>query len=328
MTTPSGYSFTYLSLQAVAPATAQRYSQAVLQFLQYCSEHRLTLNSISDLDAASTCYCVDLFFASPDHRCRQRVANLKQGLATFWPPAAAKGALPSLSRSLKGWSKLVRSKPWAPIHHELAALIAVQLVKLGRRDMGLAVMLGFSALLRISECVGLFVEDVCLVGDRRLGALSVRSPASLRLRKTKTGDNFFAQLRHSDVAQLLADHVKTRPAGAKLFDFTVDQLRTQFARACRLLQLNGRYVFHGVRHGGATDAYAKGMSIEDVLFLGRWAATKSARHYVQFGRSQLIALHVSQSNADRGALFASRLVQAFALAASQARPQQGWRRRL
>ena len=235
-----------------------------------------------------------------------------------------------LKRSLKGWGKLVRKVPWSPVTHELASLIAVTLVKSGHADMAVAVMLSFSSLLRISECFALKVKDVAFRGDARLGSLAQRFPASLYLRQTKTGADFWAQVQHHDVTELLQQHLHTRKGpDSMLFSFKKDAFRSRFKQAVRACGIPFRLVPHGLRHGGATDAFARGVRLDDILLLGRWAVMSSARHYIQFGAALLMDNMLDPALAAVANLFASRLVESFALAALSATAlrSQGRRRR-
>ncbi len=308
--------------------TAKAYADAVLKFLEYCAAHKLVLDCLADIDSAATAYTVDLFYSTPDGRYKQRAVNLRHGLSHLLPAAAADTALPLLDRSIKGWAKLVRKTPWLPITHELAALLAVQLAKQGDAGVGVAVMTSFSALLRINECLNLSADNVAFTGDSRLGQLGSFWPASLKLGQTKTGDNMWARVQHKDVAELLRSHIASRPAGAKVFDFSDSTARKRLKQACEALGLSQRLVWHGLRHGGATDAFVRGVPLEDVMMLGRWAVTSSTRHYIQHGAALLLDRDISKENARLGALFRTRLLDAMALAAAQAPRRQGWRRRL
>ena len=58
---------------------------------------------------------------------------------------------------------------------------------------------------------------------------------------------------------------------------------------CNDLELEAGYVFHSLRHGGATHDYLAGVPLEEILHHGRWASVASARHYIQAGRALLMA---------------------------------------
>src|SRR6185437_14109276 len=66
-----------------------------------------------------------------------------------------------------------------------------------------------------------------------------------------------------------------------------------------------------LRHGAATALYMAGVDIETILVRGRWASTKSARHYIQLGRSLLLAQKVAPDIRDIGKLVATCLCPVF-----------------
>ena len=53
-----------------------------------------------------------------------------------------------------------------------------------------------------------------------------------------------------------------------------------------------RFVWHSLRHGGASRTYLRGGAVvlPDLLVRGRWAADASGRHYIQSGRQLLLSL--------------------------------------
>ena len=82
-----------------------------------------------------------------------------------------------------------------------------------------------------------------------------------------------------------------RNAAGSLFP-TVPVLRATFNRAVAALadhtwETRGlRFVWHSLRHGGASRAYLRGGAVvlPDLLVRGRWAVESSGRHYIQSGR--------------------------------------------
>jgi integrase len=100
-------------------------------------------------------------------------------------------------------------------------------------------------------------------------------------------------IRDPDVLRLLQTVMRETPAGAFLFPFSTAVYRQAFKGACAAVGLGHcGFVPHSLRHGGATHDILSGTSIEDVLLRGRWASTKSARHYVQSGRALMLDLSV------------------------------------
>jgi hypothetical protein len=89
--------------------------------------------------------------------------------------------------------------------------------------------------------------------------------------------------------------------------------RKHFKQACRDLGLSPLYVPHSLRHGGATRDHMRGHPMEDILARGRWASTKSARHYVQAGRALLLATKTPVRIATLGETIGRALLYSFTL---------------
>lgn len=176
--------------------------------------------------------------------------------------------------------------------------------------MAIGTLLSFCGLLRIGELVGLAVEDVLFAGfdDPRV---DFAATSGLRLKRTKTGQNLFAELHNDDVVELLSSLCKGRRPDARVFNFSAGTFRTWFKRAVSALGLDDKYVPHSLRHGAATALYMAGVDIETILVRGRWASTKSARHYIQLGRSLLLAQKVAPDIRDIGKLVATCLCPVF-----------------
>ena len=53
-----------------------------------------------------------------------------------------------------------------------------------------------------------------------------------------------------------------------------------------------RFVWHSLRHGGASRTYLRGGAVvlPDLLVRGRWAVEASGRHYIQSGRQLLLSM--------------------------------------
>ena len=65
------------------------------------------------------------------------------------------------------------------------------------------------------------------------------------------------------------------------------------------------------------------MSLEDILMRGRWASTKSARHYIQAGPALLLSVAVPPKMARWGATLSRHLLRAFAVPPPQSHSVKG-----
>jgi integrase len=317
MTTPAGHSSATLALMSLAPATVEAYAKAVTAFTAWAKERgiKVAKGDYAALDVAASDYCVDLFKASGVGK--QVAANLRNGIAFFHPEA--KLHLGRLDRSIAGWRKAAPPEAGKPIVREVAANIAVWLARHGKKDMAIALLVSYSALLRAGEMLALKAENV-VFADSYLHDRKDRKPASLALPKTKTGPNRFAEVHHKPVADLLRRHLteKNIGKGHKVFDFTAGTYRKWFKKAITALGYSD-LTPHGLRHGMATDMLFDGKLMQDVQKAGRWASGRSADHYVQSGRAlSLKATHPSPTLERLGLFFWNSIGRSIARAAARA----------
>jgi integrase len=188
------------------------------------------------------------------------------------------------------------------------------LARQGELGYAVGVLLAFEGYLRIGELCNLLIADVLMPGDDRTGVQI--DDVQLLLRNTKTGPNMWASIKNSLVVTLLKWYLKMRKdAGAnRLFNFNNGQFRRMFKKVCALLKLEGNFVPHSLRHGKATHDFLSGVPLDSILILGRWAASKSARIYLQSGRAQLLAGYTPLWVADLAIILFTNLPTYFAQA--------------
>ena len=299
----------YLLAAKVRDSTRQRYKAAVDDFIMWCEDNGIEVNSRSDLDWELCEYIHDEYERN-DGRGRTHMANTIFGLQLFVPQV--RGHLRLSAQALMGWKARHPGQRHPPLTWDLSVAIAAQLARWGRFDMAVATLLAFSALLRIGELVALRVEDFldAKSDDPRVDTARI---SGLRLRKTKTAENLFAELHTESVIQLMRVLTANKQSAARIFQFSAGTFRKWFKKAVVSLQLDHRYVPHSLRHGGATTLYMSGVPIETILHRGRWASTKSARYYVQSGEALLLGQAPNRRARDLGRDVAADLVRVLSL---------------
>ena len=176
----------------------------------------------------------------------------------------------------------------------LAITIGVQLHRAGWQRAGIGVFVAFDCLLRVSELCNLKREDVADTGDRRIS--TSHKGMILRLGKTKTGGNKEVTVNDTHAQHLLRLLVQHTKPKQPLFPYTTAYFRKLFKATVTDLGLSDLYIPHSLRHGGATYyRHVLKWTIEDVMERGRWAASKSARRYIQSGRAMLMEMDAPQS---------------------------------
>ena len=274
-----------------------RYRPAVTAFIEFVRAHGDPVDCAADCEYWLAYYMHIMYTtgAATKSHCACALYGIE-----FFMPEAKPLKLPRAC--LKGWNKLVPPTPYAPMPKDLVDALALVCALAGDVAVGLAILLSFDCLLRISEVAGLRVGDIV---DHRQQADVVGRGVAVYLRVTKTGRRQAVQIEDPHVAALLvawqAAVARHSPLGP-LFP-TVATLRSTFNRALDALgddtwETRGlRFVWHSLRHGGASRAYLRGGAVvlPDLLVRGRWAVESSGRHYIQSGRQLLLSMSLPAS---------------------------------
>ena len=210
-----------------------------------------------------------------------------------WMPEAK--PLRLVRRCLRGWDRLVPSKPAAPMPRDLARATATMAALLAKTASALAMLLAHDTWLRIGECAGLRVRDVV---DSREHADPVMRGVSVFIPEAKTGRRQAVRVEDAEIAVLLVawrDAVEASEGpDARLFP-SAARLRSDLAEALAPFRVEARglhFTFQSFRHGGASRAYLAGSDMADILLRGRWKVESSGKHCIQAGRQLLLGLQL------------------------------------
>lgn len=211
-----------------------------------------------------------------------------------------KGSLHYSAAMLKGWKKLQPSESKPPFTWPIVVLLASTMASYGYFDAGLATLLGFECLLRISELSNFRTSDVIRQDNRLVG------PAErtvLRIRKAKTGLEQSVSIWNDDVNHLLLTHLdrKRRSSKAKLFVFTGPQYRSIVESCLTALELDHLgFTPHSLRHGGATQMLRQQHSVSSIYVRGRWSPTSTAiLTYLQQAAAASLDLEVTDAHIEQ-----------------------------
>ena len=268
---------------AIVPATYRRYSHAARTFLSFLTQQHITIYTSSQLDMVLASYIEYLYH---NQYSLSFASYVFHGLLFFCPQY--KDHVLIAQSQLAGWKRRCPSVPKPPLTPELVLLVSAVMLRSGYTDCAVATVVAFDCYLRISEFTRLSVRDVHSFRDR----------TALRLASTKTGTNQSVIVRDLHTLSVLlaykAHRITVVGVVGSLFGLSADRYRHVFHRVCSVLQLSSvHFTPHSLRHGAATRDYLEGvLSIDDILFRGRWANTKSARIYVQSSRALLIQMDI------------------------------------
>ena len=89
----------------------------------------------------------------------------------------------------------------------------------------------------------------------------------------------------------------TSPAGELLVGLTLSQLEAWFRSACAFCCLPARAVLpSSLRAGGATASYLSGLSLEKLMWRGRWESVMTLRHYIQEAAAAMVEAEVPSTS--------------------------------
>lgn len=252
------------------------------------------------MDAAIVEYFHELFLRN-DGRGKSTAQAVLFGVEMYLQ--RYRGKLRASRLALKGWSNLRPSRPFPPMPKEVMSVVAVQMAKNRGFGAGLAVLVAFDALLRVSELTCLLKQDV-----RQVSGFNTPSTVVLHIKTSKTGTNQLVTIRDPAVAKFLMLHVKSlKHETDKVFSCEAWQFRQWFKDAVYHLGLSSNFVPHSLRHGAATELLIAGEPMETILERGRWASTKTARHYIQVGRTLLLFQDTPERVRTLGQVFYSNI---------------------
>lgn len=274
---------------AVRPSTAKMYSKAIHDFMawQVATFQSTHVPTVHQLDQRLSDYMVWCFNAG---RSKNSALHAFYGIIKRAPQFRLR--LPLSHACSKAWAVHCRSKSHLPLPWELALHVARWLITHSQVRAGVAVLLAHHCYLRIGEVVALRAADLVLPGGFRLGKAARH--AALHLRKTKTGEHQWTDIRRHDIRLLVEALAKATPTGATIFNLTQARLSNLFAAAIAGVGLRQRFTFHSLRHGGATQDCMDGVPISDIMRRGRWRSQRTCELYCQSGRAILATLEAPQ----------------------------------
>ena len=176
--------------------------------------------------------------------------------------------------------------PEVVLYAFVAALCGAQ-----RPQFGVALLVSFCGLLRISECLALTWSDIYFPDQHKSGNYVV-----LTLRRTKTEAANVAKviLRDAGVVAFLQRFRTFRnpKPNEQFIGASYTALRRWLRRTSKALGFDpDTFRSHSCRRwGGGTALSLRGWSISDIMVMGRWQSDSSCRLYIKGGEVALLRL--------------------------------------
>lgn len=282
-----------LSMQRVNESTLLAYQKAIGEFLFFCRARELTAYSRMRVDDALADFGNHLYGVCARRGQRQLFINAVMGAELIVPHL--KGYLLRSRAVYAGWDKVTPGSSPPPVPVALLAVIVLHFREKGYRSAGLGILLAFHALLRIQELLRLTWADVLLPGDCRLPHSSrTNGTGGVLIRVAKTGVLQFVPISDGQLLSLLRKYKPQHETNTKVVNLSASELRRLYKSAlCHAGCSKMGYVFHSLRHGGATNMYLHGCEVSTIQAAGRWKQVKTCSVYVQAGRGLLLGTKFS-----------------------------------
>lgn len=297
-------SFTFLFSHAFAPSTRASYSRGLSLFLTWSTLTKDELIELTSSTKSGNSRQIDELMSNYIHYLHIKHDGKNKHLATTAVYGviglvcpSLKGQLLHSAAALRGWNRMAVSEPRTPLVRFGVVAVVYLLFENGQLDAGVAILLAFGAFLRMSEVTTLKIGQIF----KKTNEVA----KGLHLKQTKTGADKYAPLPDEQIGEILMAWRRSRKrkgAGKEsvVFLSTDNELRSSLSDALAALGVTERFTFHGLRHGAATTASADGKSVEEIMVLGRWAAHKSATHYINRAKALSLQQTVPAAVLKRG----------------------------
>ena len=178
------------------------------------------------------------------------------------------------------WSQLEPAQQAPAYPPEIIESIAVSFFMVNRPSMGVAVMICYCGLLRVSEALNLRWDDIVFVSGTVV----------LCLGQAKRGLEQKVVITNSSMVTWLCmwrRRCSKADGTDKAFEFNYSTLMRWLAKFSAWLCLPVRITSHTFRRSGASQLSRLGMPMADLLSFGRWASVATASLYIRKGETAL-----------------------------------------
>ena len=294
-----------LSSAIITKSTQTRYEFAVRWFFAWLRALQQPVPcTLLDFDD-QVAQCVEA--AWQEGESRSLVGDLLSGLSHFFNPLRSR--LPSGWRLWSAWGRLeLPARAWPLLPDQLDAICWVA-AQWDLIDVAIALWVGFDALLRTAEFVGLRVGQLHFKAD--LTACFVSLPETKG--SARKGAPEGVAVKAPALVRLLAKHCNRLQAGDLVLRRSPTQFRAAFKALVAAVNLHGEYKPYSIRRGGATAWFRRSGSIDDTTDRGRWANARTCRIYVNTALADLInqaqPKHVSEGIQTLGSAWRAAMLQ-------------------
>eukprot|EP00438_Fugacium_kawagutii_P010981 Skav206612 [mRNA] locus=scaffold1562:77884:84170:+ [translate_table: standard] len=269
-----------LSDLVVKAGTLQKYHQQFNRFHDWATANQLPLNTALDIDATASQYIEGLW---ADGFGRAEASYFVAALQFMLPHI--RHHLPLSWRLVKTWSRHEMPTRAVPLDAHTVVALASLFQVWDEPRLAAGIIVAFDFFLRTGELFTIRRNQVEFAG----------TSATLQLLHTKTGSLKLQSERllawDRLAVQALRFLCQGKQPGDLLLHSSAPRFRLLWHRAVAFFQLNEFFIQpYSLRRGGATSAFRRGASFDQLLVRGRWSHVRTARIYLDEALQQSSAL--------------------------------------
>ena len=281
------------------------------EFLATVKSQQIPFRTFHERDVALADHMADLCFL--EKRGHSAGVQLLAGFCHFFPEH--RGHLPLAGRASSAWTKLEAPLEGGPVPPEALAVVVLQMVRTGRFQAGLGVLVCFDTFFRGHDLFSMRRGDLSRDGDEFAISLGRRHRGD----STKTGTDQGVIVDRIWLGELLAGWEQRVHNGDLLWTIDPGLYRKQWVEAKDEAGLGWLGPAHSVRHSGpALQAYLNQRSLESIRRRGRWTSLGSVQRYTKTHKLVEARSRLSHDQRAEGDSFFKNPVQALLTASRQA----------
>lgn len=269
---------TSLQFAGLKPRTVRAYRKALQGFFEFLEDmDEQTPQTFRQLDQQLSTYIEHLWL--DDHPITY-AGHVMSGLRRFLPEARWK--VPRSRQFFTNWQSVHVSRQAPPLPAEVAMAFAGLAVTTQQVPLACVFLIGYLAFLRTGEMANLQPAKLAL--DHSEGRILIALPSTQTSRQREET----VCVEDARLTQLVS--VALRQLNGRAFwPHSLRSFRTAFAQFISFFELEEfNFTPYSVRRGGASNAFAAGVTFDELLIRGRWQSNRTARLYLDTGRAALI----------------------------------------
>lgn len=270
----------------VKPGTLSKYHEHFNRFYEWSIQNEFSLSCAADLDGAASQYIEALW---ADGFGRSEGSYLLAAVQYMLP--TLRQQLPLSWRLLKTWNKHELPTRAVPLDAPTVLAFSGLFCVWSEPRLAAGILVAFDLFLRTGEMFTIQRQHVEFVGFT----------ATVQLLQTKSSTHQIHSERlliwDRTALHALRFLCQGLSPGDYLIGLSAQRFRTLWHRAVGFFLLNDFYIQpYSLRRGGATSAFRRGSSFEQLLLRGRWTHQRTARLYLDEALQQSSQLSFSHSS--------------------------------